>query len=328
MTLVQGTTEAEWRQFGLSKGFGAETPSLLDTGESNSTPLQTGRTSASSSRVQSYMSDTTRKSLVCSDSSAPTLIGNANEALGNPRHTHERRTSEPVRGRSISISSTTPPARPASRAQSFHSEISEYGPDGKLIKSKTITTTYSAEVVSHSHSQTQNQTRTRRRASLSFSGPAPSKEQSDNNLYGSHRVGLFGRSRSNGQAQSQSNPNADPTPTFNQKADSAHRDYETMYTSRTRQLKTLVRKLVELDMINFDPFNYRHDQVEVAAGDFAVESICLALAGSVMGEGKGKNRTGKRRTHGGSSGGVDVDVAGKGPAVSRRLWFREWPKHA
>lgn len=152
MNLVQGTTGAQWRQFVLPKYFEAE--------------ALTRRKTISTAQQDECISDIARTSFVRSDSSGPTLIGNGNEPQVNPRNILDRRSSNPVPGRSLPISSTTPPARPPSRTQSVHSEVSEYGPDRKLIKTKTITTTYSAEAISHSHIQTPNQTQTRRRASL------------------------------------------------------------------------------------------------------------------------------------------------------------------
>ena len=59
---------------------------------------------------------------------------------------HQRANSDPFRGRRASVTSL-PSMRPPSRTHSVRSEISEYGPDGNLIKRKTITTSYSSEAV-------------------------------------------------------------------------------------------------------------------------------------------------------------------------------------
>ncbi|KAF7507864.1 hypothetical protein GJ744_010028 [Endocarpon pusillum] len=320
---VQGMTEVEWRQSALSKGLGAETPPILSRRQSN----WTDGTSASSTQVQSHISDTARTSLVPSDSSSLRLIRNGNEPLVSPKNNLDRRTSDLPRPHSATVFSTTPPARPPSRPQSVRSEISEYGPDGKLIKTKTITTTYSAEVNSHSQVQTPNQTRT------SHNEHSTSEPDIDNILCEPHSADFLSRTRSRTRSNSHethAGTDSKPSPASepNPKTNATFRDYEKMYTSRTRQLKTLVRKLVELNVIRYDPLSYYYDEVEVAAGDYAVEEICHFLAESGSGSGmRGGERRGVTRMRktklykalvrrGGersSNGGVGLDIVGKGP---------------
>ncbi|KIW65788.1 hypothetical protein PV04_08013 [Phialophora macrospora] len=127
-----------FRQFTLSKGF--QSSSTLTNQGSGDAPSR--RSKPSPTMVRSGHPNSVRPSMRSRPSSQTITTQDSSAKSDRKRRTN----SDPVRGRSTSITST-PPARPRSRPHSVRSEISEYGPDGKLVTTKTFTMTYSTEAI-------------------------------------------------------------------------------------------------------------------------------------------------------------------------------------
>lgn len=230
---ARGTGEV-FRQYAVSKGY--QSSATLVKERPTEAPSRASRRSSSYSHSNPPISLSLRQS-THSRLSSETLT--ARDSILKPE-LDRRVSSDLARGRSVSVSNT--PSRPPSRTHSVRSEISEYGADGKHIKTKTITTSYSSEIVPSNE----------RRASVSYKRQSTRSEIKEILRGSEHRK-----------------PQTED-----------RKDYEALYKARTNQLKLVVKHLLDARLISSDPFSYQTD--DVTSDDIAVVLIGRSVKSSRM----------------------------------------------